>query len=47
MSSGAGFQAFQFAEQGAIAYADNLIESLKSDPTLEFLPGLVDTLEDA
>ena len=32
VSSGAGFQAFQFAEQDSIAYADNLIESLKSDP---------------
>ena len=45
VSSGAGFQAFQFAEQDSIAYADNLIESLKSDPKLEFLPGLVDTLK--
>ena len=32
VSSGAGFQAFQFAEQGAVAYADKLLESLKSDP---------------
>ena len=45
VSSGAGFQAFQFAEQGAVAYADKLLESLKSDPALEFLPGLVDTLK--
>ncbi len=45
VSSGAGFQAFQLAEQDSIAYADNLIESLKSDPKLEFLPGLVDTLK--
>ena len=45
VSSGAGFQAFQLAEQDSIAYADNLIESLKSDPNLEFLPGLVDTLK--
>ena len=45
VSSGAGFQAFQFAEQGAVAYADKLLESLKSDPASEFLPGLVDTLK--
>ena len=34
VSSGAGFQAFQFAEQQQIAYADKLVESLKSDPAL-------------
>ena len=45
VSSGAGFQAFQFAEQQQIAYADKLVESLKSDPALEFLPALVDTLK--
>lgn len=45
VSSGAGFQAFQFAEQGQIAYADNLINSIKSDAALEFLPGLVDTMK--
>ena len=46
VSSGAGFQAFQFAEQGAIAYADNLIETLKSDGTYDdFLPGVVDTMK--
>ena len=40
VSSGAGFQAFQFAEQGAIAYADNLIDALKKDGTYDdFLPG--------
>jgi len=46
VSSGAGFQAFQFADQGAIAYADNLIETLKSDGTYDdFLPGVVDTMK--
>lgn len=46
VSTGAGFQAFQFAEQGAIAYADNLIEAMKKDGTYDdFLPGLADTLK--
>lgn len=46
VSSGAGFQAFQFAEQGAIAYADNFIESLKKDGTYDdFLPGILDTMK--
>jgi multiple sugar transport system substrate-binding protein len=46
VSSGAGFQAFQFADQGAIAYADNLINTLKSDGTYDdFLPGIVDTMK--
>lgn len=46
VSSGAGFQAFQFAEQGAIAYADNLIETLKKDGTYDdFLPGVMDTMK--
>ena len=44
VSSGAGFQAFQFAEQGVIAYADNVLKTLESKPELAFLPGLVDTL---
>lgn len=46
VSSGAGFQAFQFAEQGAIAYADDLIETLKKDGTYDdFLPGVMDTMK--
>lgn len=46
VSSGAGFQAFQFAEQGAIAYADNLIDALKKDGTYDdFLPNVVDTMK--
>lgn len=43
VSSGGGFQAFQFAEQGAIAYADDLVESFRSDGTYDdFLPGVID-----
>ncbi|WP_432876742.1 ABC transporter substrate-binding protein [Kribbella sp. CA-245084] len=46
VSSGAGFQAFQFAEQGAIAYADNLIDAMKKDGTYDdFLPGVMDTMK--
>ena len=46
VSSGAGFQAFQFAEQGAIAYADDLIASLKKSGKLDdFLPGTVETMK--
>ncbi|TDO51516.1 multiple sugar transport system substrate-binding protein [Kribbella sp. VKM Ac-2527] len=46
VSSGAGFQAFQFAEQGQIAYADNFIEALKKDGTYDdFLPGVIDTMK--
>ncbi|RZT11699.1 carbohydrate ABC transporter substrate-binding protein (CUT1 family) [Kribbella sp. VKM Ac-2569] len=46
VSSGAGFQAFQFADQGQIAYADNFIESLKKDGTYDdFLPGVLDTMK--
>jgi multiple sugar transport system substrate-binding protein len=42
VSSGGGFQAFQFAKQGAIAYADNVIDSFKKDGTYDdFLPGLL------
>ncbi|MGC5172168.1 ABC transporter substrate-binding protein [Microbacterium sp. DT81.1] len=46
VSSGAGFQAFQFAEQGAIAYADDLIESLRKSGKLDdFLPGTVESMK--
>ena len=46
VSTGAGFQAFQFAEQGAIAYADNLLESMKKDGSYDdFLPGVVETMK--
>lgn len=44
VSTGGGFQPFQFAEQGAIAYADNLLNSWKSDGLYDdFLPGILDT----
>ena len=46
VSSGAGFQAFQFAEQGAIAYADDLIDSLRKSGKLDdFLPGTVESMK--
>ena len=46
VSSGGGFQAFQYAEQGAIAYADNLIASWeKSGFADDFLPGTIDSLK--
>lgn len=45
VSSGAGFQAFQFAEQGAIAYADDLLAGIESNPDVQFLDGLVETLD--
>ena len=44
VSTGGGFQPFQFADQGAIAYADNLLETWKSDGTYDdFLPGILDS----
>lgn len=46
VSSGAGFQAFQFAEQGAIAYADDLLDALrKSGKIDDFLPGTIETMK--
>lgn len=43
VSSGGGFQPFQFAEQGAIAYADKLLESWKADGLYDdFLPGILE-----
>ncbi|MEV6588725.1 ABC transporter substrate-binding protein [Streptomyces acidicola] len=46
VSTGGGFQAFQFAEQGAIAYADNLIETMKKDGLYDdFLPGTIDGMK--
>ena len=48
VSTGGGFQAFQYADQGAIAYADKLVESFKSDGTYDdFLPGTFDSMNDA
>jgi multiple sugar transport system substrate-binding protein len=46
VSSGGGTQAFQFAAQGKIAYADNLLDSWKKNGIYDdFLPGLVDTMK--
>ena len=46
VSSGSGTQAFQFAEQGAIAYADDLLESWKGTGLYDdFLPGVLDTMK--
>jgi len=43
VSTGGGFQPFQFAAQGAIAYADDLLETWKKDGFYDdFLPGLLD-----
>ncbi|BEL02923.1 extracellular solute-binding protein [Actinoplanes sichuanensis] len=48
VSTGGGFQAFQFAEQGAIAYADNVIEQFRKDGTFDdFLPGQIDSMKTA
>ncbi|WP_433789836.1 ABC transporter substrate-binding protein [Actinoplanes sp. CA-252034] len=48
VSTGGGFQAFQFADQGAIAYADNVIEQFRKDGTLDdFLPGQVESMKTA
>ena len=46
VSTGGGFQAFQFEQQGQIAYADGVIDALKKNGMYDdFLPGLVDTLK--
>lgn len=46
VSSGGGTQAFQFAKQGFIAEADDLISSWKSNGIYDdFLPGLLDTMK--
>jgi multiple sugar transport system substrate-binding protein len=43
VSTGSAFQPFQFAEQGAIAHADNLLETWKKDGFYDdFLPGILD-----
>jgi multiple sugar transport system substrate-binding protein len=42
VSSGGGFQAFQYARQGAIAYADDLLDSMKKSGAYnDFVPGTV------
>ncbi|BDZ51705.1 hypothetical protein GCM10025867_39460 [Frondihabitans sucicola] len=46
VSSGGGTQAFQYAAQGKIAYADDLLDSWKKNGIYDdFLPGLVDTMK--
>ncbi|MCU1528584.1 MAG: sugar transporter substrate-binding protein [Frondihabitans sp.] len=46
VSSGGGTQAFQFAKQGFIAPADDLLDSWKSNGIYDdFLPGLLDTMK--
>ncbi|RKR73103.1 ABC transporter substrate-binding protein [Frondihabitans australicus] len=46
VSSGGGTQAFQYAAQGKIAYADDLISSWGSNGLkADFLPGLLDTMK--
>jgi multiple sugar transport system substrate-binding protein len=46
VSSGGGTQAFQFAKQGFISTADDLLESWKSNGIYDdFLPGVLDTMK--
>jgi multiple sugar transport system substrate-binding protein len=46
VSSGGGTQAFLYAHQGAIAYADNLLNTWKSNGLYDdFLPGLVSAMK--
>ena len=46
VSTGAGFQAFQFEEQNQIAYADKVIEELKKNGMFDdFLPGVLEPFE--
>lgn len=46
VSSGSGTQAFQFSQQNRIAYADELLESWKSNGIHDdFLPGILDTMK--
>jgi multiple sugar transport system substrate-binding protein len=46
VSTGGGFQAFQFAAQGAVEYSDKLIESFKSNGLHDdFLPNVLDAMK--
>jgi len=46
VSTGGGFQAFQFADQGAIARADDVIKAFQADGTADdFLPGMLDAMK--
>ena len=43
VSTGGGFQAFQFEQQGQIAYADKVIDKLKENGQFDdFLPGVLE-----
>ena len=43
VSTGGGFQAFQFEQQGQIAYADGVVDALKKNGMYDdFLPGVLD-----
>jgi multiple sugar transport system substrate-binding protein len=46
VSSGGGFQAFQFADQGAIAYADEVVAELKKNGMYaDFLPEYIESFK--
>lgn len=46
VSTGGGFQSFQFAQQGAIAYADKLIDKFRANGLYDdFLPGTLDGMK--
>jgi multiple sugar transport system substrate-binding protein len=46
VSSGGGTQAFQFEDQGALSYVDDLYATWKTNGLYDdFLPGLIDTLK--
>lgn len=46
VSSGGGFQAFQLADQGAIAYADAVVDAMKKNGMYDdFIPGLIDSFK--
>jgi multiple sugar transport system substrate-binding protein len=46
VSTGGGFQAFQYAAQGAIAYADPVIGAFQKDGTYnDFLPGQIEAMK--
>lgn len=47
VSSGGGLQAFQFAQEGAIAYADRLLDRFRDAGIYEdFLPGTLESMND-
>lgn len=46
VSSGGGFQAFQLADQGAIAYADAVVAAMQKNGMVDdFIPGLLDSFK--